>query len=135
MKLINLTIAALLLLGLSTQVNASQQGEEPKIKEVQVNINDALVPKTANAFENVKAVVSGLFSNGCYSYSRSKVTHSNNSNVHKVSIFANLSPGMCLMVLVPYTKEVELGELTPGDHRIRFVNGDETYSEQMISVK
>lgn len=111
-----------------TQANQNQNEE----KEVQVSINDALVPSKVKAYENVKAVISGLFSNGCYKYSRSEVTHSANKDLTKVSTFAKVSPGMCLMVLVPFTREVDLGSYEPGEYKIRFVNGDETYMEKRI---
>ena len=133
MKLLTLITATFLVLGLSTA--QANNGQLDKEKEIQVNINNALVPSTANAYENVKAVISGVFPNGCYTYSHSEVLHNNNSLTHKVATFAKVNPGMCIMVLVPFTREVELGSFAPGKHKVRFVNADETYQEKVIVVQ
>jgi len=129
MKLINLAIAASLLLGFANAQAVTPGNEE---KEVQVSINDALVPATVNAGDEVKAVISGLFNNGCYRYSRSAVAHDASNDIHEVSTYAQVSQGMCIMVLVPFTREVELGSFTKGEHRVRFMNGDGTYMEKRV---
>ena len=129
MKLVALFTAAILMMGFSTAQANQNKTEE---KEIQVSINDALVPSKVKAYESVKAVISGLFPNGCYKYSRSEVNHNTNSNTHKVRTYAKVSPGMCIMVLVPYTREVELGTFAPGEHHIRFENSDETYMQKTI---
>ncbi|MCB0392365.1 MAG: hypothetical protein KDD58_13815 [Bdellovibrionales bacterium] len=124
-----LLLTALLTFGFSTANALAPETEE---KEVQVSINDALVPKTVKVGEEVKAVISGLFNNGCYRYSRSEVNHDSANSIHEVSTYANVSQGMCIMVLVPFTREVELGSLTKGEHRVRFMNGDGTYMERTV---
>ncbi|MCB9025250.1 MAG: hypothetical protein H6625_02960 [Bdellovibrionaceae bacterium] len=129
MKLVNFVIAAFLVLGFANAQAATQDQEE---KEVQVSINDALVPASVKVGSEVKAVISGLFNNGCYRYSRSSVDHDTANDIHEVSTYAQVSQGMCIMVLVPFTREVELGSFTKGEHRVRFVNGDGTYMEKRI---
>ena len=105
MKLLSLVTAMFLVVGFSQSQANQNQNEE---KEIQVSINDALVPSKVKAYENVKAVISGLFSNGCYKYSRSEVTQSANKDLTKVSTFAKVSPGMCLMVLVGFALNVKV---------------------------
>jgi hypothetical protein len=39
------------------------------------------------------------------------------------------------MVLVPFSKEVNLGRLSPGQHNLKFVNGDETSFERNLKVE
>ncbi|MCB0357605.1 MAG: hypothetical protein KDD40_11385 [Bdellovibrionales bacterium] len=128
MKLATLMAVMMMFIGFSS-VNAMADEEE---REVQVSINDALVPSTVKAGEDVKAVISGLFNNGCYRYSRSAVGHDNANGIHEVSTYAYVSQGMCIMVLVPFTREVELGSFAKGEHRVRFMNGDGTYMEKRL---
>lgn len=109
-------------------------GEQPVSIEKTVPINDALVPKSTKANQEVKVVVTGLFSNGCYSYDRADVTHIEDQ-VHTVSVVANVSQGMCIMALVPFTKEVNLGTLSTGNHTVRFLSGDGTYMERSLFVE
>lgn len=108
--------------------------EQPVSVEKTVPINDALVPKSGKASEEIKVVVSGLFSNGCYSYDRAEVKHVEDQ-VHTVSVIANVSQGMCIMALVPFTKEVNLGTLSTGNHTVRFLSGDGTYMERSVFVE
>lgn len=108
--------------------------EEPVSVKKVVPINDALVPKSSKASEEVKVIVTGLFSNGCYSYDRADVK-SVEDQVHEVSVVANVSQGMCIMALVPFTKEVSLGVLSTGAHTVRFLNGDGTYMERSLFVE
>ena len=129
MKLATILTALFLFVGFST---ANAMAPDQEEKEVQVSINDALIPTTVNAGDDVKAVISGLFNNGCYRYSRSSVDHDTANGIHEVSTFANVSQGMCIMVLVPFTREVELGTLSKGEHRVRFMNGDGTYMEKRV---
>ena len=42
---------------------------------------------------------------------------------------------MCLMVLVPFTKEIRLGKLSVGTHSVKLVNGDGTYIEKQINIE
>lgn len=132
MKIINLAATTLLFFGVTTAQAMNLDQEE---KEIQVSINDALVPATVKAGDEVKAVISGLFNNGCYRYNRSTVVHDNPNDIHEVSTYALVSQGMCIMVLVPFTREVELGSFSRGEHRLRFMNGDGTYMEKRLTAQ
>lgn len=103
-------------------------------KEVQLGINDAYVPGGFNTGSDAFVVVNGIFPNGCYRWSRSEVSNKN-PLVHEVKTFASVQPGLCLMVLIPYNKEVRLGKLDSGTHQIRFLNGDGTYLEKQMVVE
>jgi hypothetical protein len=42
---------------------------------------------------------------------------------------------MCLMMLVPFTNEVNLGRLGAGEHVVHFMGGDGTYLEKKIVIE
>ncbi|MCS6838038.1 MAG: hypothetical protein NZ480_04250 [Bdellovibrionaceae bacterium] len=110
------------------------EGVVEKPKEVVVGISDVFIPSGFDSTSEAYVVVSGVFPNGCYRWSRAEVERKGN-NLHEVRSYAYVQPGMCLMVLVPFTKEVQLGVLESGTHRIRFVNGDGTYLERTLVVE
>lgn len=103
-------------------------------KEVLVGISDAYIPGGFDSNSEAYVVTNGIFPNGCYRFARADVNH-DSANVHSVRVFANVQQGMCLMVLVPFTKEVQLGRLATGTHQIRFHGGDGTYLEKTMIVE
>lgn len=120
--------------GLSSSMSLAAAGEDLLPREVTVGLSDVYVPTTNRRNENAFVVVSGVFPNGCYRWSRGEVNHTNNF-AHEIRAKAFVNPGMCLMVLVPFTREVRLGELSSGDHKLRFVNDDGTYLERFMRVE
>lgn len=104
-------------------------------REVTVSINDAYIPSGFDGESDVYVVVSGLFPNSCYRWKGANVAHDKEQNIHGVQATAVVNQGMCLMVLVPFSKEVQLGKLGPGEHRIRFLNGDGTYMEKVLVLE
>lgn len=113
----------------------SQAEELPEEREVIVGINEAFVPSGFDSESGGYVVVSGLFPNGCYQWKEARVNHDRQNNVHEVRSVASVSQGMCIMVLVPFTKEVRLGHLEAGEHKIRFISGDGTYLEKTVTVE
>lgn len=130
MKSLILSLAALLTL--STGFAAANAGQETK--EMMVGISDAYVPGGFDSDSDAFVVVNGIFPNGCYRWSRADVTHEA-ANLHEIRNYAKVQSGMCIMVLVPFTKEVHLGKLTAGTHKLRFLNGDGTYLEKQLTVE
>ncbi len=112
----------------------ADQQELPKVKEVVVGINDAYVPGGFDSDSEAYVVTSGIFPNGCYTYKRAEVSHVD-SYSHEIKSVASVSQGMCLMVLVPFTKEIKLGKLNSGKHTLKFLNGDGTYLEKTMTVE
>jgi hypothetical protein len=106
-----------------------------KTKEVTVGIADSYVPNNFDASSDVYVVVSGLFNNGCYHWKRADVTLNIEPQVHQVKAIADVSEGMCPMVIIPFTHEVKLGKLGAGTHTIRFMSGDGTYSEKTLTLQ
>jgi hypothetical protein len=111
-------------------------GGELESKEVVVGVSDVLVPGGFDSSTDAYVIESGVFPNGCYRWKRAEVTAvADQKNLHEIRTIASVSQGMCLMVLVPFTKEVKLGKLSPGVHTLRFVSGDGTYLERTLTIE
>lgn len=108
--------------------------DEIKTREVFVHISEVFVPTETNSNGDSYVVVSGMYPNTCYRWNRGEVTH-NTEKSHSVRLVATFSETTCLMVMVPYSRDVVLGKLSPGQHTVRFVNPDETYFERTINVR
>lgn len=106
----------------------------PAKKDVAINVSDVFVPGGFGPNTDAYVIVSGMFPNSCYSWARSEVTHTT-PLVHEVRSIASVSQTMCLMVLVPYTREVTLGRLQSGSHTLRFIGNDGTYFEKNLVVE
>ncbi|KYG62816.1 hypothetical protein AZI87_16200 [Bdellovibrio bacteriovorus] len=130
MKIANLILAAMV----SFSLNALAEQPAPVEKEVQIGINGVYVPGGFDSASDVFVVVNGIFQNGCYKWKRADVTHIDTYS-HEIKSIASVSPGMCLMVLIPFQKEVRLGKFAAGKHVLRFENGDGTYLEKSLIVE
>lgn len=106
----------------------------PATKEVQIGLNSVYIPGGFDSSSDVFVVVNGIFPNGCYNWGRADVS-TLDAFTHEVKSVANVSPGMCIMVLVPFQKEVRLGKFATGKHTLRFLNGDGTYFEKSMNVE
>ncbi len=132
-----LTKLALVLAGaltISQGVYAAGGNQGTEDREVQVGFSDAFIPSGFDSNSDTFVVASGLFPNGCYRWKESSVEHTS-ANVHEIKATATVSQGMCLMVLVPFTKEIHLGKLAVGTHAVRMLNGDGTYIEKQIQIE
>lgn len=130
MKVLALFIA---FFGISTASMASNENQDAP-REVMIGVSDAYIPSGFDSNSDAYVVVSGMFPNGCYRWSKAEVSHAGKT-VHEVRSFANVQPGMCLMVLVPFNREVQLGQLDSGKHTVRFLNGDGTYLEKQVVIE
>jgi hypothetical protein len=124
-----------IVVGLSFSVTAFAAVDRAAVKDVVINIHDVFVPGGFDASSDVYVVASGMFPNSCYKWKTARVTVNRQENIHEVQATAGVSQGMCLMVLVPYSKEINLGQLGQGEHKVHFVNGDGTYLEKIIKIE
>lgn len=102
--------------------------------ETIVPVNDVYIPSGFDSSSDAFVVVSGLFPNSCYKLRDGSVTHIG-PMLHEVRAKAFVLEGTCLMVLVPFHKEVQLGKLSTGDHTLRFMNGDNTYMDRHLVIE
>lgn len=106
----------------------------PATREVQIGISEVFVPGGFSSATDAYVIVSGMFPNSCYSWARADVA-SPTPLTHEIKSIASVAQTMCLMVLVPFQREVSLGRLMTGDHTLRFMNGDGTYFEKSLKVE
>jgi hypothetical protein len=123
-----------LLAVLSAPLSVQADDALPVQKEVTVGVSDAYIPAGFDSDSDAFVVVSGIFPNGCYSWKGGMVNHVSKMT-HEVRSQALVSQGMCLMVLIPFSKEIRLGKLDSGEHTLRFLNGDGTYLEKKLTVE
>jgi len=124
-----MAVAATLLIN-----NGSAFADEPQYKDVQIAINDAFIPGGFDSNTDAYVVASGIFPNGCYRWKNAEVNHAD-TYTHEIKSFASVSQGMCIMVLIPFTKEVRLGKLATGKHTLKFMNGDGTFLLKSLQVE
>lgn len=123
-------LISVLLLCSATFASASQM----PTKEIVVSIHDVYVPGGFSSESDAYIIVNGVFPNSCYRWDRARV-HNAANNVHEIISVAKVTQGMCLQVLVPYSKEVRLGTLERGTHTLRFMNGDGTFFERSMEIE
>lgn len=108
--------------------------ETPKTKDVIIGISDAYIPSNFDSSSDAFVVVNGIFPNSCYRLKEAQVEHVG-SALHEVTTYATVTQGLCLMVMVPFHKEVAIGKLSVGEHQIRFLNGDGTFLEKRLTIE
>lgn len=108
--------------------------EVPAEREVQVGISGAFVPGGFDSASDAYVIVNGVFQNGCYKWKRADI-NSKDGYTHEIRSIAAVTQGMCIMVLIPFQKDVRLGQLQSGKHTLRFLNGDGTYLEKSMVVE
>ncbi len=99
-----------------------------------VNVNNAYIPSGFDSASDAFVVVSGVFPSGCYQLKNTKVDHIG-SALHEVRVIANVFEGSCIMVMVPFQSEAQLGKLSTGEHKINFMSGDGTYFERKLTIE
>ncbi len=127
------TIALLFLLA-AQPIFSMSASADPVVRDVGVAVNDVFIPEKVEHGAEAKIILNGMFPNSCYRGARAE-TKDTSPTTHFIQVRATVTQTMCLMVLVPWTKEVNLGRLPAGAHTLRFVNGDETYFERTLTVE
>lgn len=109
-------------------------GDLPVYKDVVVGVSDVFVPAGFDSDNEAYVVASGIFPNGCYQWKDAQVKNLSDFS-HEVVTTARVSQGMCIQVLIPYSKDIRLGKLTAGKHTLRFLSGDGTYLEKSLVIQ
>jgi hypothetical protein len=126
-----LVVVSALFVIVSAQADVPQQD---LIKEVAVGVNGVYIPSGFTSQSDSYVVVNGLFPNGCYSLMEPKIKEVSTFE-HEVSVMAKVKQGICLRVLVPFTKEIPFGKLATGVHTFRFVADDGTSVEKTAEIQ
>ena len=102
--------------------------------EATVNISNAFIPNGFDEESDVFVVASGVYPNGCYRWKDAKINNKTDF-IHEVTATAQISQGMCIMVLVPFTREIRMGRMKSGQHTLRFMSEDGTYFEKNFAIQ
>lgn len=102
-------------------------------KKMIVPVTQAYIPSGFDSKSEQIVVVNGFFPNGCYSFDSADVKHLDTFR-HEVTVTANVQTGMCTMAIIPYQKEVMLGVLASGNHKLVFPSSDGTSMEQTFTI-
>jgi hypothetical protein len=103
------------------------------IHEHVVGVTDAYIPSGFDSNSDAFVVANGWFQNSCYKLKGIEVQHIG-PMLHEVTTKANVREGLCPAVIIPWHREVQLGKLAVGTHKVHFMNGDETYMEKQIVI-
>lgn len=129
---LNVAVVALSLFAVSPFVQAEEPS--PQTRDVVISVSDVFIPGGFDSEADAFVVASGMFPNGCYRWKGSEVKNVD-AMTHEVQSTATVNQGMCIMVLVPFSKEIRLGKLQTGNHTLRFLNGDGTFLERTLQVE
>jgi len=130
MKFFSMTLAAFTAFTFS----AAALAKDGDVREKVVGINDVYIPSGFDSRSDAFIVANGWFPHSCYKLKGAEVEHVGTA-LHQVTIKANVTEGLCLTVIIPFHKEVQLGKLAVGDHSIRMMNGDGTYMEKHLTIE
>ncbi|MBC7370073.1 MAG: hypothetical protein H7326_00820, partial [Bdellovibrionaceae bacterium] len=101
-------VAALIVIGGQASA-ATTMAVSPTTKDVAIGANEVYIPGGFDSEADAYVIASGLLPNGCYKWKTADVKHVDAMN-HEIQPMATVSQGMCIMVLVPYSKEIRLGK-------------------------
>lgn len=130
MKFFSLTLAALTALSFS----AAALAKDGDVHEKVIGAIDVYVPSGFDSSSEAFIVANGFFPHSCYKLKGAEVEHVGTA-LHQVTLKANVTEGLCLTVIIPFHKEVQLGRLAVGEHAVRMMNGDGTYMEKRLTIE
>jgi hypothetical protein len=104
------------------------------VHEKQVGVSDVYVPSNFDSRSEAFVVVNGFFPHSCYKLTEAKVAHVRD-NVHEIRLYAEVTEGLCLTVIVPFHKEIQIGKLSVGEHTLRFLSEDGTRMEKKVTIE
>lgn len=127
------TLIALALFVMPFQFSNAFAADGDVIERV-IGVTDAYIPSGFDSGSAAFVVVNGMFPNSCYKLKDIEVK-SVGPALQELTSKANVTQGLCLMVIIPWHREVQLGQLAVGTHKLHFMNGDGTYMEKQIVIE
>jgi hypothetical protein len=103
-------------------------------RDIVIGINDVFIPGNLDNRAEAYVVVSGIFPNGCYRWKQADVNHVTDTT-HEITSKAAVTQGMCIQVLIPFSREIKLGHLAIGTHTLKFMSNDGTYMERQLVIE
>ena len=128
------TILALAMIAMPVAFTSNSHAADGDVHEKVIGVSDAYVPSGFDSGSEAFVVENGWFPNSCYKLKSVEVNHVG-AALHEVTTKASVTEGLCLAVIIPFHKEVQLGKLALGTHKVHFLNGDGTYFEKQIVIE
>lgn len=128
------TLLALALIMTAIPFSRPALAADGDVHEKVIGVSDAYVPSGFDSGSDAFVVENGWFPNSCYKLKSVDVNHVGPA-LHEVTTKANVTEGLCLAVIIPFHKEVQLGKLAVGTHKVHFLNGDGTFMEKQIVIE
>jgi hypothetical protein len=114
MNLITKTLATLAVIAIMFTIQA--KAETPT--KVPTNFAKVYIPDGFDDNDNVQIVGEGVFPNSCYRSAESSVRVDDATKTIHVSTEAFKYPGVCLQVILPYDRVVDVGLLKAGTYSV-----------------
>lgn len=113
---------------LFSQIIQAQSYEAPVV------IQEADVPTVVGKSTDVLVMINGYFSNTCYKYRSTDIRHPD-AFTHEIRAFAIVEGEVCLMKIVNFQRDIELGQLPAGEHTVLIFSGDGKVFEHKMLVQ
>ncbi len=95
---------------------------------ISVGVDQVDVPKKVKG-PSLEVKFSGQFPNSCYKYKEAKLI-TNKARHFELQVLAEMSSGMCLMVMTPFSGSVVIDGLKPGRHTLSWLESESAKTRQ-----
>lgn len=123
-----------LLLSMTIAATLQAMAQEYPQREVPMTPKEVYVPTNLKPDAQGYLIVSGYYNNSCAHWGHAQIENKT-PLFHEVTLFQQVSQAMCLMVITPYTRQIELGQLQPGEHVLRLITADGQYYDRTFYVE
>ncbi len=87
--------------------------------KIKVNFGKIYVAQGFDSNDRVQIVGEGIYNNGCYRNAETKVRIDHDQRLITLSPFAYKYDGLCIQVLLPFDRVVDIGILKSGTYRVK----------------
>jgi hypothetical protein len=113
MKLISTTFA---IIAIIFAIQAKAEDNTPT--KVQISFGKVYIPDGFDNNDNVQIVGEGMFPNPCYRYATTAVTVDHTAKTIRLNTEVYKYPGVCIQVMMPFDRVVDVGILKEGNYSI-----------------
>lgn len=128
----NLITTTLAIIAISFTFQAKAAEDNIPIK-VSTSFGKIYVPAGFDNNDNVQIVGEGMFPNTCYRYAKTSVQVDHAAKTIRLDTVAYKYPGVCLQVIVPFDRVVDLGILKEGEYSIITNNDNQNVGRVSIN--
>lgn len=85
---------------------------------VPVKVGDLFIPKGFDDNDQTTLVVDGYLPNGCYRLDKAETKFDHDKKTITIEQFARIFPAPCILMIIPYRNEINLGVVPKGDYKV-----------------